>query len=678
MNKITNVFIMSMMILGLGSCTLNKQEEANFEGIDTTFMDKQYHPGDNFYLYAIGGWKKQNPIPDEFSVYGSFHQLDEQNNKMLKDLFDELFKKEKLNPVEEKIKFFYQSGMDTALIDKQGIEPINPILEEIQKVNNLEDFSKLLGKLYRKGLFTPFYFYAAQDEKNSEIVIAQLYQGGLGLPDRDYYMGNDEFSKMLQDKYKEYIQTLSQVSTIFTDKDIKKNVNIIYNIEKKLAQASMTRVEMRDPQKLYNKMTVAELQQMTPNFNWNLYFTELGKNDFQAINVNQPNFFKEFNKMLTSVPLNEWKTYLMFHTINKCAPYLASSIEKTHFAFYGTTLSGKTKMRERWKKVVDLTSNNLGEAVGKMYVEKYFPESSKQRMLELVKNLKETFRDHIKNLDWMTEETKQKALDKLESMKLKIGYPDKWRDYSSVDIKEQAFVLNIMAAEEFEMQYMLSKIDKPVDRDEWHMFPQTVNAYYSPNMNEIVFPAAILQPPFFNAKADDAVNYGGIGAVIGHEMTHGFDDQGKQYDKNGNLNNWWNETDEKQFKAKTEKLIPLFEAYKINDSLSVNGQLTLGENIADLGGISLSLDALKKTLTGKELLIDGFNPIQRFFLSYANVWRQNIRPQELQRRLKEDVHSPAEVRVNVPVYQFDDFYTAFDVKPEHKNYRKPEERLKIW
>lgn len=675
-----SILTFSVMLVTLfNACTLqNKEGIVGGKGIDLANMDTTYKPGENFYMYAIGGWKKNNPIPDEYSVYGAFHQLDQQNTQMLKDLFDNLSKQSQLNAEQQKILQFYQSGMDTNTIEKEGISPLKSYFEQINSLSQLRDLSKLIGTLHRNGAFVPFTLYAAQDEKNSQMNIAQIYQGGLGLPDRDYYTENNEVAKYLQQEYKKYIANLLQASGLYPANKINDVVRNIYNIEEKLAKASMTRIEMRDPHKMYNKMTIDELQKLTPNFNWKLYFEQLGKNDITSININQPNFLKELSSMMKNVPIEHWKQYFTFHVLNSYATYLNSDLEKTHFAFYGTVLSGKTKMKERWKKVVDLTSNMMGEAVGKLYVEKYFPEESKKRMLELVNNLKSSFRDHIQQLDWMTDETKQKALEKLDAMTLKIGYPDKWRDYSSIEVSNQPFVLNVIASDRFDVQYMLSKIDKPVDRQEWHMYPQTVNAYYNPNSNEIVFPAAILQPPFFDANADDAVNYGGIGAVIGHEMTHGFDDQGRQYDKDGNLNEWWNEKDAANFKAKTEKLIPVFEAYKINDTLSVSGQLTLGENIADLGGISLSLDALKKTLKGDEPTIDGFTPIQRFFLSYANVWRNNIRQQELLRRLKEDVHSPAEVRVNVPVYQFDDFYTAFNITPTDKRYVKPEERLKIW
>jgi putative endopeptidase len=666
------------MLLGgiMLSCFSNsyEQNEKNF----TSYINKNYHPGDNFYLYAIGKWKEQNPIPEEYSIYGSFNQLDQQNEQKLKLLFDELNKKTNLTEEERKIKLFYNSGLNTDLINKVEIEPIKPLLNEIDQINDLKDLTKTIAKLHKLKIFIPFHLYASADEKNSEMVIAQIFQSGLGLPDRDYYFDQNEFSQKIRNEYKNYIVNLCKAAKLFPISQINKKSEWIYNIEEQLARFSMNRVEMRDPKKLYNKMSLAELQNISPNFSWTLYFKILNKDTLTAININQPEFIKNLNNLLSNISLEQWKAYLQFHLINKLAPYLSEPIEKAHFYFYGTILSGKTKMKERWKKVVSITSENLGEAVGKIYVKKYFPESAKIKMLNLVNNLKQTFAEHIQNLDWMTDATKQKALEKLNTMQLKIGYPEKFKDYSNVDVKEQPFVLNVLAANALNFEFMLSEIDKPVDRTKWEMFPQTVNAYYNPNLNEIVFPAAILQPPFFYPDGDDAINYGAIGAIIGHEMTHGFDDQGKQYDKNGNLNEWWTEQDNINFKNKTEKLIPVFEAYKINDSLSVNGKLTLGENIADLGGISLSLDALKKTLKGNETLIDGLNPLQRFFISYANVWKQNIRQEELLRRLKEDVHSPAEVRVNVPVYQFNEFYEAFNVKPEHKLYKKPEERIKIW
>jgi putative endopeptidase len=420
------------------------------------------------------------------------------------------------------------------------------------------------------------------------------------------------------------------------------------------------------------------LQKLVPEINWTEYFTIVGKPDVQNININQPEFLKEVGKMLNSIPVDQWKEYLVLNLLSSYASYLSDDFVKTQFDFYGTVLSGKTKMKERWKRVVEATSSSLGEAVGKIYVGKYFPPEAKTRMVELVKNLKATLKDHINALTWMTPETKKKAVEKLEAINLKIGYPDKWRDYSSLTISKQSFVLNAINASKFDFKRVISEIDKPVDRLKWDMTPQTVNAYYSPNMNEIVFPAAILQPPFFNKDADDAVNYGGIGAVIGHEMTHGFDDQGCQYDKFGNLNNWWTPSDVENFKKQTAPLAEAYSNFKILDTLHVNGDLTLGENIADFGGVSISLDALKKTLKGDEKPIDGFTPIQRFYLSFANIWRQQIRDQELMRRLKIDVHSPAIARVDIPVYHSNDFYNAFRVKETDPRFVPADKRIRVW
>lgn len=496
---ILNISIMLVMLFN--ACTLqNKESTIGGKGIDLSNMDTTYKPGENFYLYAVGGWKKKNPIPEEYSVYGAFHQLDQQNTQMLKDLFDNLSQQSQLNVEQQKILQFYKSGMDTNTIEKEGITPLKPYFEQINNLRQIKDISQLIGTLHRNGAFVPFMLYAAQDEKNSQINIAQIYQGGLGLPDRDYYTENNEVAKYLQQEYKKYIANLLLASGLYHANKINEIVRNIYSIEEKLAKASMTRIEMRDPHKMYNKMTLDELQHITPNFDWKLYFEQLGKNDISSLNINQPNFLKELSMLIKNIPLEHWKQYFTFHLLNSYATYLNADLEKTHFAFYGTVLSGKTRMKERWKKVVDLTSNMMGEAVGKLYVEKYFPEESKKRMLELVNNLKSTFREHIQQLDWMTDETKQKALEKLDAMTLKIGYPDKWRDYSSIEVSDQPFVLNVIASERFDVQYMLSKIDKPVDRQEWHMHPQTVNAYYNPNLTKLYFPQPSYNHPFSTPK----------------------------------------------------------------------------------------------------------------------------------------------------------------------------------
>jgi len=681
----TNLLLFSSVVALITACSnesTNNSEVNNMtvKSINPANLDTTVAPGSDFYMYANGNWLKNNPIKEEYSVFGSFHKLDEDNTNMLKELFDNAInsKDAKEGTDIKKIADFYSSGLDTLTIEKLKIEPLIPYFNEISAIKNTKDLINKIAKLHTIQVYPVFYIYGNQDDKNSKMVIGQIMQGGIGLPDRDYYLSTDKQSKILRKEYVKYIVNLLSLSGKYKENEVEKIANNIMKIETQLAKASMTRVEMRDPQKLYHKMNLAELQKLSPDFDWGLYFNLIGKPDIKEINVNQPDFIKEIGKMTNSISINDWKDYLSFHLLNSFAPYLSNDFEKVHFGFYGTILSGKTKMKDRWKRIVEATSGMLGEAVGKIYVEKYFPAESKTRMLELVKNLKATLKEHIQALTWMTPETKVKAVEKLETINLKIGYPDKWRDYSKLIISKQPYVLNVISAENFEFKRKISEIDKPVERAKWDMTPQTVNAYYNPNMNEIVFPAAILQPPFFNKDADDAVNYGGIGAVIGHEMTHGFDDQGCQYDKDGNLKKWWTQQDIDNFKKQTTPLIDAYNNFKFLDSLHINGELTLGENIADFGGVSISLDALKKTLKGNEEAIDGFTPIQRYYLSFAEIWRQQIRDQELMRRLKEDVHSPARARVNIPVYHSDDFYKAFNVKETDARFVSVDKRIRIW
>ena len=681
----TNLLLFSSVVALITACSnesTNNSEVNNMtvKSINPANLDTTVAPGSDFYMYANGNWLKNNPIKEEYSVFGSFHKLDEDNTNMLKELFDNAInsKDAKEGTDIKKIADFYSSGLDTLTIEKLKIEPLVPYFNEISAIKNTKDLINKIAKLHTIQVYPVFYIYGNQDDKNSKMVIGQIMQGGIGLPDRDYYLSNDKQSKILRKEYVKYIVNLLSLSGKYKENEVEKIANNIMKIETQLAKASMTRVEMRDPQKLYHKMNLAELQKLSPDFDWGLYFNLIGKPDIKEINVNQPDFIKEIGKMTNSISINDWKDYLSFHLLNSFAPYLSNDFEKVHFGFYGTILSGKTKMKDRWKRIVEATSGMLGEAVGKIYVEKYFPAESKTRMLELVKNLKATLKEHIQALTWMTPETKVKAVEKLETINLKIGYPDKWRDYSKLIISKQPYVLNVISAENFEFKRKISEIDKPVERAKWDMTPQTVNAYYNPNMNEIVFPAAILQPPFFNKDADDAVNYGGIGAVIGHEMTHGFDDQGCQYDKDGNLKNWWTKQDIDNFKKQNAPIVDVYNNYVMLDTLHVNGKLTLGENIADFGGVSISLDALKNKLKGDEKNIDGFTPIQRFYLSFAEIWRQQIRNQELMRRLKEDVHSPARARVNIPVYHSDDFYKAFNVKETDARFVSVDKRIRIW
>jgi putative endopeptidase len=567
--------------------------------------------------------------------------------------------------------------MDSATIEKAGLSPLKPLLDSISGIKSSTDLIRVFALLHVYEVSPLFYFYSSQDEKNSQMEIAQIMQGGLGLPDRDYYLTEGPQYDQIRAAYMAYVEKLFELSGE-DQASAKKSASNVFNIEKKLAEASMTMIERRDPLTQYNKKTTEELLKETQPFDWKLFFAEMGIEDPGTINVNQPGFLAEVGKLTKTVSVDLWKKYLTFHTINSFAAYLSHDFSDAQFAFFGTALSGKVKNKERYKRVIDASNQYLGECVGKFYVEKYFPESSKKRMLELVANLKSAWGEHIKMLDWMSQETKDMAIKKLEAMNFKIGYPDKWIDYSSLNIKKDNWVANIMEARKFEFMRGMKEINKPVDRQKWEMSPQTINAYFHPNLNEIVFPAAILQPPFFFPDADDAVNYGAIGTIIGHEMTHGFDDQGRLYDAQGNLNDWWKEEDSKKFSEKTQPLVTFFTHFPLNDTLFVDGELTLGENIADLGGISISLHALKKELRGDEPLIAGFRPTQRFFLSYAQVWRQNIRPQELHRRVKTDVHSPAMARVNGIVYQIPDFYTAFTISPNDKKYLSEKERIKIW
>ena len=663
------------------SCTNQKEVPmTKFKAIDPSNMDTTIKPGDNFFLYANGNWMKRNPLPDEYSRWGSFNVLEDENNAHLKSILETAQKNKNAakGSVEQQIGDLYSSGMDSNASNKLGIQPIMPILDKIDAIKSIDELQDVIAYLHSYEIFPIFYIWSSPDEKNSDMVITQLYQGGLGMGNRDYYTLNDAQSKELRSKYVEYVGKMFEIS--------KENPNPssasqnIMKLETTLANNSMTLLEQRNPQNVYHKMSIADLQKLAPNFDWQKYFTNIGLANPGEINVAQPEFFKGFNKMLKDQSLDNWKNYLKWNVINSLSPYLSDEYVNQHFDFYGKTFSGNKKLLPRWKRVLSVINGEMGEALGQLYVKQYFPPEAKEKMIKLVANLKDAFKDRIQKLDWMGDSTKQKAIEKLAAINVKVGYPDKWRDFSKLVITPDNYIQNILTANKFDFEYTLSKIGKAPDRTEWGMTPQTVNAYYSPNLNEIVFPAGILQPPFFSKDADDAVNYGGIGGVIGHEMTHGFDDQGRQYDKNGNLQDWWTKEDADRFTAKTQVLINQYNNYIELDSLHINGALTLGENIADLGGITISYEALQKALKqnpAKEK-IDGFTPTQRFLLSWAQVWRQNIRDEELKKRLKDDVHSPGDARVNGVMPNVDIFYDAFNVMPTDKLYRAPADRAKIW
>lgn len=674
---LTGTIIVTMMI----GCGNNKTKQKVELPINIANLDTLVKPGDNFYQYADGGWLKNNPIPADKSRWGSFEELDEENTAQLHGIMEDAAADKTATPgsIKQKIGDFYTSGMDTAIIEKDGINAIKPELDKIDAIKTVADLQKQISFDHSMGMPALFGFYAGQDEKNSTDMIAQLHQGGLGLPDRDYYLSDDARSKEIRVAYQKHLVNTFKLLGYPETEAVKYAATIVI-IETELAKASSTRLALRDPVANYNKTDLAGLKKMAPEFDWTLYFNDLGIKDTKAINVGQPKFIIAMAKLTTSIPIDDWKTYLKWNLVRSASSSLSSAFEKEHFAFYGTVLSGIKEMKPRWKRVVDETSGSLGEAVGQLYVEKYFPASAKARMITLIGNLRAALKERIQDLTWMSEATKKEAEIKLENINVKVGYPDKWIDYTPLTITRDSYFTNVMNASHFAVKRDLDKIGKPIDRTEWGMTPQTVNAYYNPNMNEIVFPAGILQPPFFYTNGDDAVNYGAIGVVIGHEMTHGFDDQGRLYDKDGNLHDWWTKADAENFKKQTQVLIDQYNHLKVLGDLTVNGNLTVGENIADLGGVNIAYTALQKAMAGKDMnqKIDGFTPTQRFFLSYAQVWRNNIRDKELMRRLKEDVHSPGIARVNGIVYNIPAFYKAFDIQPTDKMYIPVDKRASIW
>ena len=663
---------------GCGDAGKSKKAEP---AINVANMDTAVKPGDDFYRFANGSWLKNNPIPAEYSRYGVFELLQEENYEQLKTILAEASadKNAAAGTVNQKIRDYYNSGMDTVKIDKNGISPLKAELDQINAMATPADVQKYIILEHASGNYPLFYLFSSPDEKNSNQVIAMTYQGGLGLPDRDYYLSEEPRSKEIRTKYVQHMAKMFVLAGS-TPEQAAKDADIDMKIETELAKLSRTRLALRDPNANYNKTDLAGIQKMAPGIDWKAYFDGIKLTATNEINVGQPEFMAGMAKMVNTIPVNDWKVYFRWDLINTAASSLSSDFDKEHFAFYGTVLSGVKEQRPRWKRMIDQTSSSLGEAVGQLYVQKFFPPEAKKRMIELVNNLKASLSQRIDGLAWMSDATKKEAQAKLAKINVKIGYPDKWIDYSSLTIGTDSYYANSKSARQFAVNRDIAKIGKPVDRSEWGMTPQTINAYYSPNMNEIVFPAGILQPPFFFMDADDAVNYGAIGMVISHEMTHGFDDQGRQYDKEGNLHDWWLADDSKNFTAQTKVLIDQYDNYKILDSLHVDGKLTLGENIADLGGMNVAYNGLQKALEGKnkDEKIDGFTPDQRFFLSYAQVWRANIRDEETMRRLKEDVHSPGDARVNAIVYNIPAFYTAFNIQPTDKRYIAPENRANIW
>lgn len=677
--NLKNGLIAGLAVVSLVSCQQKKGEDVSRKFLDPANMDTTVSPGENFFLYANGTWLKNNTIPESEARWGSFDMLRENNLNMLHNLLNEAAKANAVEgTAEQKVGDFYKSGMDSSAIDAAGITPINDLLADIDGINTSDDVLNKICELHTQGLSQVFGFYISPDDKDVTKEICQVSQSGLGMPDRDYYFNTDERSSKIRDAYKAYqVKMLTMMG--MDEAEAKKAAAEVYGLEEKLAAASMTRTERRDPYKTYNKFQLDELSKTTPGMNWKTMLAEMNVTGEDSILVGMPDFLKAVSKELKATPVSIWKTYLKFHVVNDMAPYLSSNFDQARFAFYGTAVRGLEEQKPRWKRVLGVVDGSIGQLLGKAYVDKYFKPEAKERMLNMVNNLQETYRDRIERLDWMSAATKQKAVAKLNTFVKKIGYPDKWRDYTKLDIVPDNYVKNIFASSAFDYNYMVNKLGRPVDKTEWFMTPPTVNAYYNPAFNEIVFPAGILAFPFFDQDADDAVNYGGIGGVIGHEMTHGFDDQGSKYDADGNLKNWWTEEDEERFNAKTVVVVDQFNNYTVLDSIHVNGKLTLGENLADLGGLNIAYEAFQKTDQAKKgEKIDGFTPNQRFFLSWAQVWRANTRDKELANRIITDPHSPVEWRSNGPLSNMPEFYKAFGVKEGDKMWRPEDIRAKVW
>lgn len=667
-----------MILLAMGGLTAQAQAPQKF--IDPANMDLTVKPGDDFYEYASGTWVKNNPVPAKETRWGSFNMLRDFNINAVKSILQKAAADKKALPgsVEKRVGDFYAAGMDTVAIEKLGYTPIKADLARIKAIKDLPGVLKEISYLRSQGISSPvFGFFVGQDRMNVERMIPQLSQGGTTLPDRDYYLKDDPRSKEIRETYSKYITQLFQ-QTGSNAAQAQKNAATIFAIEKQFAQAQLSRVEMRDPYKTYNKFAISDFSKTTPGLDWKQILTSLRINGEDTILVNNPAFFTEAAKMLKTIPVNDWKTYLQWGILKGAAPYLSAAFVNANFEF-NQVLTGQKIQTPRWQRISQLTDGNIGELLGQLYVKEYFKPEAKARMNVLVENLRKAFAVRIKALDWMSEATKQKALAKLAAFRPKVGYPDKWQNYDGLVIDRNTFFKNLRNTDAWGFNYMISRLGKPVDRERFGMTPPTVNAYYSATLNEIVFPAGILQFPFFDPKADDAVNYGGIGAVIGHEMSHGFDDQGSKFDADGNMRNWWTDEDRKRFDAKADALAKQFDAYTVLDTIHVNGKLTLGENIGDLGGLNVAYAAFKMTKQGQgDKKIDGFTPDQRFFLSWAQVWRGNILPQTAAQFILTDPHSPGPYRtIGAPV-NMDAWYKAFNVQPGEKLYKAPEDRIRIW
>ncbi len=668
-------------VLALAVTGASAQTSDLKSGLDLNDMDPSIKPGTNFFDYAGGNWRKSHPIPAEYSRYGSFEVLIENNERQLHDLIEQLAKEQHpAGSLEQKIGDLYNLAMDSTRRNREGWTPIKGQLEQVAAIKTIKDLTVLSAQLGRYGVASYFNIGVGSDMKDSKMNIVGIQQGGLSLGNRDYYLENDEATQKIREAYKQYIVKMFRL--VGDDEaTAQKKMEAVFNIELRIAKASKSMVELRDPEANYHKMGFCQLLNDYPGIDWSTLLLCSGFPAIEYVDMGQPENIKEIEKLMADTPIEDQKAYMAFKVIENAASQLSDDFRNATFDFYGRVMSGTTQDRARWKRAIGAVQGVLGEAVGKMYVEKYFPASSKERMVQLVRNLQKSLGERIQEQKWMSKETKEKALEKLNTFYVKIGYPDTWMDYSGLTIDpSKSYFENLCQASAFMTDYFIQKdVNKPVDRARWQMTPQTINAYYNPTTNEICFPAGILQPPFFNPEADDAANYGAIGVVIGHEMTHGFDDQGSQFDKDGNLKNWWTEADRKNFEARTKVMADYFSKIEVLPGLYGNGKLTLGENIADHGGLNIAFQAFKEATAAHPLADkDGFTPEQRFFLSYAKVWIDNIRDEEIRNRTKNDPHSLGRWRVNGALPHIDAWYKAFNIGKNDPLYVPAKQRVDVW
>jgi predicted metalloendopeptidase len=674
-------------VLGLFFCLMTMafpglRADEPHSGLDPDGFDKAVRPQDDLFLHVNGRWLLSTDIPADKSNYGSFTRLDDEARENIRAIIEAAVS----NPTDDisrKVGDFYKSYMDESRIDSLGLAPIKQMLADIDQLSNPEQIARYFGNTGVYGLPGPVGFYISVDDRNSSRYLCHIIQSGLTLPDRDYYLSDREDHAAARKALHKYIVTLYELAG---RTDGSAAADAILQIEKQLAEIQWSRTELRDAEKRYNLRPVSQLSQIAPGIPWSAYLEASLAPNITEINVVTPSYFEKLGGIAAAAGLETWKHYARFHLLDAAASYLPKAWVDAHFELHEKAISGVPAQKPRWKKAVDATSGAgagdfgvLGEPLGQLYVRKHFPAESRQRMQVLVGNLMKAYEISIRKLPWMTEATRQQALVKLDKITTKIGYPDVWRDFSKLQVRSDDLIGNILRSRRFEHQRQIDRLNQPVDRSEWGMTPQTVNAYYNPSLNEIVFPAAILQPPFFDATADDAVNYGGIGAVIGHEISHGFDDEGSKYDGDGNLRNWWTDDDRKAFEALTSRLVAQYESYEPLPGRKLNGKLTLGENIADLSGMAIAYKAYMLSLDGRtSATLDGYTPSQRFFLGWSQIWRRKYRDDEMARRLLIDPHSPSAFRANGPVTNLDAFYEAFNVKPGDKLYKAPKDRIQIW